>query len=435
MKIKAILSILIALTLLIPACFTAEETAEEPKEKTREERLAEAKTKITPEAINARIEEIRMGDIIITTKPGAYVKIEQTRHEFLFGTAIHSSVAETNWQVWPEEDREMYLQVLEENFNYAVHENALKWYSTEHTKDSVYYKPADEIWQLCNERGIPMRGHCIFWAKDKYIMPWLNALNNDELRGKVIEHAIDVAKHFKERIDEFDLNNEMVHGDFFRRRLGYGIINEMAYAAKFGNPDIKLYVNDYGILANKGYNLDTYIMQIKNLLKNGVPIDGIGCQAHIITSDENDSKGNAAGTSENIQMALDGLSKFNMPIKMTECLFGADTEEGVAEELNRVFPIFFADPNVEAIIMWGFWAKDHWMPKTAMWKEDWTPTPQAKAYRDLIFNKWWTKKSGKADKNGNYKTRAFYGDYVITSNGESRKVTLSKKDKSVTVDF
>ena len=128
-----------------------------------------------------------------------------------------------------------------------------------------------------------MRGHCIFWAKDKYTMAWLKELNNDELRGKVISRAIDVTKHFKGRIAEFDLNNEMINGDFFRRRLGYGIINEMAFAAKAGNPNVTLYVNDYGVLVERNYNAASYIMQIENLLANGVPIDGIGCQAHTIT--------------------------------------------------------------------------------------------------------------------------------------------------------
>jgi len=419
MKVSSIFSLVVVTTLIVSGCFA--------QEKTREELEAEIKAKIAPEAVNARIAEIRMGDIIVKTKRNADVKIEQIRHEFLFGTAIHSSVAETNWQVWPEKDREQYLKVLGENFNYAVHENALKWYSTEHTKDSINYAPADEILELCDERSIPIRGHCLFWAKDKFVMGWLNELNTDELRKKVIEHAIDVTKHFKGRIDEFDLNNEMIFGDFFRRRLGYGVINEMAYAAKFGNPDVKLYVNDYFIIANHGANLGAYMTQIENFLKNGVPIDGIGVQAHVLTP--------KTATPETAQRALDRLAEFNMPIKMTECLFGGENEEETAEQLKIYFPIFFADPNVEAIIMWGFWAKDHWIPPTAMWKEDWTPTPQAKAYRDLIFNKWWTKTSGRADRNGQFKTRGFYGDYLITSGGKTQEVKLSKEDKSITVEF
>jgi endo-1,4-beta-xylanase len=76
-----------------------------------------------------------------------------------------------------------------------------------------------------------------------------------------------------------------------------------------------------------------------------------------------------------------------------------------------------------------------WRPNAALWKKDWSITPTGRAYRDLVFNKWWTKTSGKADKNGTFKTHAFYGDYIITSNGHKKKVTLSKKDKSIQANF
>jgi len=316
-----------------------------------------------------------MGDLIVKTSPGAEVKVQQVRHEFLFGTAITNHLAEIDENAMSPEDRKMFLKILAENFNYAVHENALKWYDCEKQPNVVDYSVADRIWEICDSLHIPMRGHCIFWEKDKYIMPWLNQLNNDQLRAAVIRRAIDVTKHFKRRIEEFDLNNEMIHGDFFRRRLGYGIINEMAYAAKAGNPDITLYVNDYGILVERGYNASTYITQIENLLANGVPIGGIGCQGHFVSIDRANSSGRAATTPEHVQKTLDNLAKFNLPIKITECLFAADDEQGKAEALRMFFPICFAHPNVEAILMWGFWEVGHWVPETAMWKKDWTPTP------------------------------------------------------------
>jgi endo-1,4-beta-xylanase len=391
--------------------------------------------KVTDEAIDARIAGIRMGDILVKTKPGADVRIEQVRHEFLFGVAITDNLAEKSENAMSDKDRKKFLQILEDNFNYAVHENALKWYDTEVEYKKVDYYLADRIYELCRERNIPMRGHCVFWAKDKYVMPWLKELDNDELRAAVVRRSTDVAKHFKGRIDEFDLNNEMINGDFFRRRLGYGIVNEMAWIVKAANPDAKLYVNDYGILVENGFNKSSYITQIENLLANGVPIDGIGCQAHFVTSRENNSTARAATTSEHVQKTLDELSKFGLPIKITECLVSADTEEGKAEELTRFFRLCFAHPSVEAIIMWGFWEVGHWVPESAMWKKDWTPTLQALAYRDLVFNKWWTKVSGNADKKGIYKADAFYGDYLITSNGQTKKVTLGKKDKSIEVNF
>ncbi len=390
---------------------------------------------ITEEAIDKRIAEIRKGNIVVNTKPGAEVRIEQVRHEFLFGAAITDNLAEKSGNAMSDKDRKMFLKVLEDNFNYAVHENALKWYDTEVEYKKVDYYLADRIYELCRERNIPMRGHCVFWAKDKYIMPWLKELDNDELRAAVVRRARGVAEHFKGRIEEFDLNNEMINGDFFRRRLGYGIVNEMAWMVKAANPDAKLYVNDYGVLVENGFNKSSYITQIENLLASGVPIDGIGCQAHFVTSNKNNSKAMASTTSEHVQKTLDELSKFGLPIKITECLVSADTEEGKAEELRRFFRLCFAHPSVEAIVMWGFWEVGHWIPESAMWKKDWTPTPQALAYRDLVFKQWWTNVSGKADEKGIYKTDAFYGDYLITSDGKSKKVTLSKKDKLIEVSF
>ena len=391
--------------------------------------------KVTEDVINKRISEIRKGKIIVKTKPGVEVEVKQLKHEFLFGTAITDNLAEKSGNAMSDKDRKMFLKVLKENFNYAVHENALKWYDTEVEYKKVDYYLADRIYELCEELDIPMRGHCIFWAKDDFAMDWLKELNNDELRGAVIRRATDVAKHFKGRIDEFDLNNEMINGDFFRRRLGYGIINEMAWAVKASNPNAKLYMNDYGILVENGFNRGSYIVQIENLLANGVPIDGIGCQAHFVTSNKNNSGPTAATTSEHVQKTLDQLSRFNLPIKITECLVTADTEEGKAEELQRFFRLCFAHPSVEAIIMWGFWEVGHWIPKSAMWKADWTPTPQALAYRDLVFKEWWTETAGSADKSGVFKTDAFYGDYSVTSGGKTKKVTLSKKDKSIEVSF
>ncbi len=405
------------ITLLAPACFAQDDTA----------------VKITPSAINARIAKIRMGDIIVKTKPGSDVEVRQVRHEFLFGTAIGNHLAEKSSNAMSPEDRKMFLKILSENFNYAVHENALKWYDCEAEPNVIDYYRADRIWEICQDYNIPMRGHCIFWAKDKYIMPWLNKLNTDQLRAAVHRRAIDVTKHFKGRITEFDLNNEMVHGDFFRRRLGYGIVSEMAYMAKAGNPDINLYVNDYGVLVEGGYNADTYITQIETLLKNGVPINGIGCQGHFVATKP--AFGKAVTTPEHVQKTLDKLAKFNMPIKITECLFDGEDEQAKADALRMFFPVCFAHPNVEAIIMWCFWEQDHWKPHTAMWKKDWTPTPQVKAYRDLVFQKWWTQTAGKADNDGIFKTRAFYGDYIISSNGQQKNVTLRKKEKLTRVTF
>ena len=333
--------------------------------------------KVTPEAIESRIAQIRMGDLIIKAAAGAKVKIEQKRHEFLFGTAIPNSLAENSQNPMTAQDREKYLRVLAENFNYAVHENALKWYDNEKQRGVVDYSVADRIWEITHSMNIPMRGHTIYWEKQEFLQDWIKALNNDELRMAVKNRAESLMTHFKGRIDEFDLNNEMIHGDFFRRRLGYGIISEMAWMVKAYNPTARLCVNDYGIV-DVGYNAGPYAIQIENLLANGVPISCIGIQAHRSHS------GAINNTPYMVQRNLDRFHRFNLPIKITEALFVYDTDEQRATELKKLFPIYFAHPDVEAILMWGFWEKDHWIPHSAMWKTDFTPTKQAQADRKSV---------------------------------------------------
>jgi endo-1,4-beta-xylanase len=384
---------------------------------------------LAPSALQARIRELRMGKVVVKTKPGADVAVQQVRHEFLFGTAIPDALAEKDPDAMTAQNRKVFLKIIGENFNYAVHENALKWYDCEKTDGVVDYSIADRIWELCHELDIPMRGHCIFWEKDEFNMPWLKQMDNERLRAAVNRRAIGLTTHFKGRIQEFDLNNEMINGDFFRRRLGYGIINEMAWMAKAGNPDAVLYVNDYGILYDSGFNLDSYIVQIEHLLASGVPIGGIGCQGH---SGALHQPGLSA---EHIQDALDRLSVFHLPIKITECLFDFDDEQTQADELRKIFPIYFAHPSIEAIVMWGFWAGAHWRPWSALWREDWTPTPQGLAFRDLVNNQWWTQTSGKANAAGIFQTEAFFGDYLVTSEGKTQKGVLRKKDKSLQVVF
>ncbi len=383
--------------------------------------------RIEPGAVQARIRDLRMGRLTVKAAPGADVTVRQTRHEFLFGTAVSRALAENEATAMSAADRKIFLKVLEENFNYAVHEDSLKWYDCEKQEGAVDYTSADRIWDLCHERGIPMRGHCIFWEKDDWTMPWLKTLDSDHLRAAVKRRAIGVTEHFKGRITEFDLNNEMINGDFFRRRLGYGIVNEMAWMAKAGNPDVKLFVNDYGILYDGGFNAKTYMIQIRNLLEMGIPLSGIGVQGHSGTDLD------VPLSAHHVQKTLDALAGFGLPIKITECLFDMTDPQVQADEMRKILPLYFAHPAIEAILIWGFWEGAHWKPWSALYRKDWTLTPQGEVFKDLVHTQWWTKASGKADASGAFKTDAFFGDYEVSCKGKTQKVTLGKKDKSLTV--
>ncbi len=374
------------------------------------------------EVVSDKALKHRKGMLIVKSNPGAKVKIKQVAHAFWFGTALSQNVF--MGKVNPA-DKQTYLSTVKANFNSAVHENALKWYSTEKSKDKLTYNNADVMLKWCEDNGLRLRGHCVFWCVDKYVQPWLKELDDDSLRVAVERRAIDVLGKYKGRIPEYDVNNEMLHGDYYKKRLGDTIRPGMFDWCRQTDPDALLYVNDYGILG--GGDLDAYEKQIADFINRGVRIDGIGLQGHF---------GNKGVDPAQVKLVLDRLAKFNLPIKITEFDINTKDEDVKAKGLVDLYTTAFAHPAVEGILMWGFWEGSHWRPDAALWRKDWRPTKAAKAYRDLVYNQWWTSRVGEVDENGTFKAEVFFGRYEVSVDGNlPRTVWIGKKDGSIVVDM
>jgi GH35 family endo-1,4-beta-xylanase len=273
-----------------------------------------------------------------------------------------------------------------------------------------------------DKEGIPLRGHNIFWGIPNRVQPWLKPLADDELRLVLQQRARTVAARYRDRMAEYDLNNEMIHANYYEQRFGPRITLEMAQWVRDVDPNAKLFLNDYDILT--GNRLADYVKHIRGLLDMGVPIAGIGVQGHL----HGDSFDPAA-----VRNALDELAQFKLPIRVTEFNFPGqrskfytgdrkaqltpEEEQAKADAIRDYYRICFAHPSVTGILMWGFWEGANWIPQSSLYKRDWTPTPAAEAYRDLVLNKWWTRWSGTAGADGMVVLRAFYGRHRVTVNG------------------
>nr|WKN39868.1 endo-1,4-beta-xylanase [Tunicatimonas sp. TK19036] len=378
----------------------------------------------------------RQGKLVIKVKSGDEVTVEQLRHEFWFGAAIGNGLANGSMSA---DDLRQYKEKFLENFNAAVTENAVKWPNMEPQKGQVNYQVVDGILRWTEENNIPLRAHNLFWGISKFVQPWVKELDDQELRQTLQHRAETITRRYQGRFAEYDLNNEMIHGNYYEERLGPDITKLMTQWAHNGDPDARLFLNDYDILT--GNKLPEYMAQIRDLLKQGVPIAGIGVQGHLhdVTFDR-----------QQLKSALDSLATFDLPIRITEfnmpgqrskflddrdLEMTAEEAEANAKEMVDYYTICFAHPAVDGILMWGFWEGANWIPASSMYKRDWTPTPLAKAYQNLIFKEWWTKKSGTADNNGVFTTAAFYGTYQVSVNGNSKEVDLTKEQGEITVDF
>jgi len=378
----------------------------------------------------------RMGTLLIHTSAGAQVRVEQQRHEFWFGCAISSGVFSDRAS---SEDATKYKELFLANFNAAVTENALKWMPMEPRRGEVNYSIIDAMLDWTHEHNIPLRGHCLFWGSPRRVQDWVKRLNDDELRNVIKTRANTVARRYRGRFAEYDLNNEMMHVNYYQQRLGPGIIKQMAEWVREGDPDAVLFVNDYDVLT--GNRLDDYVQHIRGLQSRDVPIAGIGVQGHLHgeTFDP-----------EALKNALDVLAELKLPIRVTEFNFPGQRsrffrdrrlrltpaeEEAKAKELVEYYRICFAHPAVHGILMWGFWEGTNWIPVSSLYKRDWTPTLAAGAYRDLVFNQWWTKWEGKADGQGVCRVPAFYGTHRITVGEKTRVVGLRKGASQGVVSF
>ncbi len=394
--------------------------------------------------INDSIAKYRKGEITIKAKRGSQVNVEQLKHEFWFGCAIPNSLV----RGMSPENLQKFKERFLENFNAGATENALKWMIMEPQKDKVNYTVVDSILAWTEKNHIPLRGHNLFWGivrspntGQQYVQQWVMDLSNDELKQRIIDRAETIAARYKGRFAEYDLNNEMIHGNYYEERLGPGITMLMAKSVLKADPDAKLFVNDYDVLITGsplGIGLPEYMAHIRNLLKQGIPISGIGAQGHssLETFDR-----------KVLQNALDSLAVFKLPIRITEfnmpgmrsklrqSQLTPEQEESKAKEIVDYYRICFAHPAVTGILMWGFWEGANWIPSASLYKRDWTPTPSAVAYKNLIFNEWWTNASGTTNKKGLFVTRAFYGTYRITVNGIPREVDFSKAKGNVVIDF
>ena len=385
---------------------------------------------------NAAIEKYRKGVLIVEAPPGTEVVVEQQRHEFWFGAALANQAFDGG--MLPE-DREKYFSLFLTNFNAAVTENALKWHSMEPRRGSVNYKTVDAILAWTDEHKIPLRGHNIFWGIPNRVQDWLKEMPDDELRETLKARALDIGSRYRGRFSEYDLNNEMIHGNYYEQRLGKDITLQMAQWVLQGDSNAVLFVNDYDILT--GVRLEDYLRHIRTLLDKGVPIGGIGVQGHL----HSDTFDPAA-----LRNALDKLSQFNLPIRITEFnLPGQHSryykdrslrlteaeEKAKAQSLVDYYRICFSYPRVGGILMWGFWEGANWIPVSSLYRQDWTPLPAAEAYRDLVFNQWWTRWHGRTDAQGRCEVRAFYGQYRIKAGVKEQVVSLRKSEASRVVSF
>lgn len=348
---------------------------------------------------NERIEQLRKRDVEILVVDalgqgiaGVGVDVEQTRRRFAFGSAI-SRTAIFN---------ATYRNFFIDHFEWATFENEAKWYSTEPQRDSENYFDADWLADFCRDNGIRIHGHTLFWAVPGNQPSWVAGVPDSELQAEMEERLTSIIPRFRDDFLHWDVNNEMLHGSYYVSRLGPSIRPWMFERARQLDPDALLFVNDYNIIS--GNETDAYIDQIRDLQSQGIVIDAVGVQGHF------------SGTLDPwaIKSKLDRLGALGLPIWVTEFDIVDANDLSRADKLEILYRTAFSHPSVDGILMWGFWAGNHWRGEDAAIVDlDWTLNAAGARYEALLAE-WTTAASGNTAGDGRFALRAFHGDHAVT---------------------
>jgi len=359
---------------------------------------------------NARIEQIRKRNAEITVVdslgapvPGINVEIEQIGHHFAFGTCISYS---------PLQNNSIYRNFILGHFEWAVCENENKWRSNEPSRDSETYTQSDYIYTWCNNNGIKMRGHTLFWEQDNYFLPdWVKSLSYatyptpSELLTEVNERVDSAVGHYEGKFHNWDVDNEMLSDSWFDR-LGEAGRVHMFERAKSVAPACGMFMNEYSGNSFGGYNSGPYAARASSLISMGAPIDGLGIQGHLganLTFEPQNYYDNV----------LEPLATLDLPIWVTE--FDANhTDETIsANNIENYFRICFSHEKVEGIIMWGFMQGQMWRGNAYLITSGGTLTERGERY-EALMDEWTTSDSNITNGSGEVDFRGFHGTYEIT---------------------
>ncbi|WP_229402342.1 endo-1,4-beta-xylanase [Micromonospora okii] len=305
------------------------------------------------------------------------------RHKLHIGTAVDMAALTD-----PADPR--YRELVREEFSSVTAENEMKWESLEPTRGNYDWGPADAFVAAARRNDQRVRGHVLVWQNQ--VPKWLTdgvadgSIGTAELREILRHHITTVVSRYRGRIWQWDVVNEAVsdpwdtpstlhYKGFWAEHLGPGYIADAFRWARAADPGALLFYNDYNIEAfgsgNPADDKTQFVHDMaRDLLAQGVPIDGVGSQGHL---------GTQYGNYDPIQVA-DALHRFarlglataftevDVRSRLTDGVQAGDPEEinprlqASAANFHALLQGCLAEPRCLSFTVWGFTDRHSWVP-------------------------------------------------------------------------
>ena len=200
--------------------------------------------------------------------------------ELLIGTAVDHAAFTSD---------ATYRDRVGTEFSSITAENVMKWEVVEPVRGQLDFSAADELMAAARRNGQQVRGHTLLWHNQ--LPAWLTQgvdsgeIDATELRGILRDHVTAEVRHFRGRIYQWDVANEVIDDNgqlrdtLWLRELGPGYLADVFRWAHKADPKATLFLNDYNVEGISAKS-DAYLALVKDLLAQGVPVQGFAAQGH-----------------------------------------------------------------------------------------------------------------------------------------------------------
>lgn len=198
------------------------------------------------------------------------------------------------------------------HFNICVAENEMKPDALQPNQGQFEFYNADKLVSLALNNNMRVRGHTLVWHQQ--VPGWMSSDGKKNDKNWTRQQALDIMKkhittvmqHFKGKVYEWDVVNEMLDDDqsivrtnpngynlrsnMWYKAIGEDYIDSALVYAHRADPEAKLYINEYGAEMYGSAKTEAYFNLAKRLLNSGIPLDGVGLQCHFSVGELNEKK-------------------------------------------------------------------------------------------------------------------------------------------------
>ncbi|MFD7867449.1 endo-1,4-beta-xylanase [Streptomyces sp. NPDC059783] len=285
---------------------------------------------------------------------------QSTLHELAAAQGKYFGSATDN----PELPDAAYAATLGSEFGQITPGNSMKWDTTEPVRGQFNFAKGDVITDFAQQHGQIVRGHTLVWHSQ--LPGWVGALPSDQVETAMTDHITAEATHYRGAVAAWDVVNEMFNEDGtyrtspFYTAMGKDYIATALRAAHAADPDAKLYLNDYNV-EGLGAKSDAMYALAKELLADGVPLDGIGMQAHLAVQ---------YGFPYRMQANMERFAALGLDVAVTELdvrmQLPADATKVASQSsyYAQVVDACLAVRRCVGITVWDYTDKYSWVPDT-----------------------------------------------------------------------